>query len=209
MCLINTRETLYNRSSHTVICSNLPWSSLVKYSYDEFKSGKIIFKEFNSSIRFSPSAQHCHLSWREWFLKRFHLRSKPKLSTEQASVSLLFYLFIYFFISDFICEEVATASSLSDRQNKQDATKNARTHIWTITIYAYLLPISLSWLIRDRFGLAVPDSTQTRHTKNIQAFHYNRTLFVADDRRTRLLLRDRSIALLSSSPTARFQLANE
>lgn len=43
-------------------------------------------------------------------------------------------------------------------------------------------------------GLAVPDSTQTRHTKNIQAFHYNRTLFVADDRRTRLL-RDRSIAL--------------
>lgn len=36
-------------------------------------------------------------------------------------------------------------------------------------------------------GLAVPDNTQTRHTKNIQAFHYNRTLFVADDRRTRLL----------------------
>lgn len=58
-----------------------------------------------------------------------------------------------------------------------------------------------------QIGLAVPDSTQTRHTKNIQAFHYNRTLFVADDRRTRL--RDRSIALLSSSPTARFQLANE
>lgn len=60
-----------------------------------------------------------------------------------------------------------------------------------------------------RVELAVPDSTQTRHTKNIQAFHYNRTLFVADDRRTRLL-RGRSIALLSSSsPTSRFQLANE
>lgn len=59
-----------------------------------------------------------------------------------------------------------------------------------------------------QIGLAVPDSTQTRHTKNIQAFHYNRTLFVADDRRTRLL-RGRSIAFLSSSPTARFQLANE
>ena len=42
-------------------------------------------------------------------------------------------------------------------------------------------------------GLAVLDSTQTQHTKNIQAFHYNRTLFVADDRRTRLL-RGRSIA---------------
>lgn len=30
--------------------------------------------------------------------------------------------------------------------------------------------------------LAVPDNTQTRHTKNIQAFRYNRTLFVADRR---------------------------
>lgn len=57
-------------------------------------------------------------------------------------------------------------------------------------------------------GLAVLDSTQTQHTKNIQAFHYNRTLFVADDRRTRLL-RGRSIAFLPSSFTACFQLANE
>jgi len=54
MRLINTRKMYwYNRSSRTVNRSNLPWSSLVKYSYDEFKSGKIIFKEFNSSIRFS------------------------------------------------------------------------------------------------------------------------------------------------------------
>ena len=44
-------------------------------------------------------------------------------------------------------------------------------------------------------GLAVLDSTQTQHTKNIQAFHYNRTLFVADDRRTRLL-RGRSVSRL-------------
>lgn len=36
-------------------------------------------------------------------------------------------------------------------------------------------------------------STQTRHTKNIQAFHYNRTLFVADDRRTRLAYAVRAV----------------
>lgn len=151
MCLINTRETLYNRLSHTVNRSNLPWSSLVKYSYNEFISGKIIFKEFNSSIRFSPLAQHCHLSWREWFYITFYPYSKPKLSMEQASVSLFSFLF-FFSLAILFLKRSRLASSLSDRQDKQDATKNARTHINDNDICVPSF-ISLSWLIRDRSGL--------------------------------------------------------
>lgn len=56
------RETSHNRSSHTVNHSNLPWSSLVKYPYDKFKSGKIIFKEF-FTLALSRASPLCTLSF--------------------------------------------------------------------------------------------------------------------------------------------------
>lgn len=55
--------------------------------------------------------------------------------------------------------------------------------------------------------VTVPNNTQTRHTKNIQAFRYNRTLFVADDRRNEAATV--KTALFSSSSMAHFHLVNE
>lgn len=44
------------------------------------------------------------------------------------------------------------------------------------TIHAYLSPLRYHEWSANRSSFAVSDSTQTWHTKNIQTFHYNRTL---------------------------------
>lgn len=96
-----SRVKFCNSMSRTVICSNPPWSSLVKYPYDKFKSGKIIFKEFNASIQFFHHCTHCHLSWPERFslfnFKTFCLRPKPQSYLQGRHLFFpLFFLKLYF-----------------------------------------------------------------------------------------------------------------